>query len=86
MPELAGALAAGDLDLGPLVSGTVPLTEAPAALERLARGEAPAGWSRSRTDVPLDPGGGAGQPPPGVEDVGLLPRGRTRPAGCAAGR
>ena len=39
VPELAEALAAGDLDLGPLVSGTVPLAEAPAALERLARGE-----------------------------------------------
>ncbi|MEU7808991.1 MULTISPECIES: alcohol dehydrogenase catalytic domain-containing protein [unclassified Micromonospora] len=39
VPELAAALAAGDLDLGPLVSGTVPLSEAPAALSRLARGE-----------------------------------------------
>ncbi|WBC15253.1 zinc-binding dehydrogenase [Micromonospora sp. WMMA1998] len=39
VPELAAALAAGDLDLTPLVSGTVSLAEAPAALERLARGE-----------------------------------------------
>ncbi|QLQ35195.1 alcohol dehydrogenase catalytic domain-containing protein [Micromonospora robiginosa] len=39
VPELAAALAAGDLDLAPLVSGTVSLAEAPAALERLARGE-----------------------------------------------
>ncbi|MGW4292842.1 zinc-binding dehydrogenase [Micromonospora chersina] len=39
VPELAGALADGSLDLAPLVSGTVPLDEAPAALDRLARGE-----------------------------------------------
>ncbi|MCP3781885.1 zinc-binding dehydrogenase [Micromonospora sp. A3M-1-15] len=39
VPELAGALADGSLDLAPLVSGTVPLDEAPAALGRLARGE-----------------------------------------------
>ncbi|WP_431934004.1 alcohol dehydrogenase catalytic domain-containing protein [Micromonospora sp. RP3T] len=39
VPELAAALAAGDLDLAPLVSGTVTLAEAPAALDRLARGE-----------------------------------------------
>nr|WP_018785025.1 alcohol dehydrogenase catalytic domain-containing protein [Micromonospora sp. CNB394] len=36
VPELAAALAAGDLDLAPLVSGTVSLSEAPAALDRLA--------------------------------------------------
>ncbi|MET7835382.1 zinc-binding dehydrogenase [Micromonospora sediminicola] len=39
VPELAAALAAGDLDLAPLVSGTVSLAEAPEALDRLARGE-----------------------------------------------
>jgi S-(hydroxymethyl)glutathione dehydrogenase/alcohol dehydrogenase len=39
VPELAAALADGTLDLRPLVSGTVPLDEAPAAFGRLARGE-----------------------------------------------
>ncbi|WP_433318344.1 alcohol dehydrogenase catalytic domain-containing protein [Micromonospora chersina] len=39
VPELAGALADGSLDLAPLVSGAIPLDEAPVALDRLARGE-----------------------------------------------
>ncbi|MFC0033747.1 alcohol dehydrogenase catalytic domain-containing protein [Micromonospora chaiyaphumensis] len=39
VPELAAALADGSLDLAPLVSGAIPLDEAPAALDRLARGE-----------------------------------------------
>ncbi|MFG3599585.1 alcohol dehydrogenase catalytic domain-containing protein [Micromonospora chersina] len=39
VPELAGALADGSLDLAPLVSGAIPLDEAPGALDRLARGE-----------------------------------------------
>ncbi|MGW9197435.1 alcohol dehydrogenase catalytic domain-containing protein [Micromonospora chersina] len=39
VPELAAALADGGLDLAPLVSGAIPLDEAPAALDRLARGE-----------------------------------------------
>ncbi|WP_374250646.1 zinc-binding dehydrogenase [Micromonospora sp. R77] len=39
VPELARSLGAGSLDLRPLVSGTIPLDEAPAAVDRLARGE-----------------------------------------------
>ncbi|MFE9690902.1 alcohol dehydrogenase catalytic domain-containing protein [Micromonospora sp. NPDC005806] len=39
VPVLAAALGDGTLDLRPLVSGTLPLDEAPAAFGRLARGE-----------------------------------------------
>lgn len=39
VPELARSLGAGTLDLRPLVSGTIGLDEAPAAFDRLARGE-----------------------------------------------
>ncbi|RAO28724.1 S-(hydroxymethyl)mycothiol dehydrogenase [Micromonospora saelicesensis] len=39
VPVLAAELADSALDLGVLVSGTVPLDEAPAAFDRLARGE-----------------------------------------------
>ena len=39
VPELARALGDGTLDLRPLVSGRIPLDEAPAAFDRLARGE-----------------------------------------------
>ncbi|MET8361143.1 alcohol dehydrogenase catalytic domain-containing protein [Micromonospora sp. NPDC005171] len=39
VPVLAAELADGTLDLGVLVSGTIPLDEAPAAFDRLARGE-----------------------------------------------
>ncbi|TYC20448.1 zinc-binding dehydrogenase [Micromonospora sp. MP36] len=39
VPELAAALTDGTLDLRPLISGTVALDEAPAAFDRLARGE-----------------------------------------------
>ncbi|PWU46950.1 alcohol dehydrogenase [Micromonospora globispora] len=39
VPELARALSDGTLDLRPLVSGRIPLDEAPAAFDRLARGE-----------------------------------------------
>jgi S-(hydroxymethyl)glutathione dehydrogenase/alcohol dehydrogenase len=39
VPELARSLGDGTLDLRPLVSGTVGLDEAPAAFDRLARGE-----------------------------------------------
>ncbi|SCG52436.1 S-(hydroxymethyl)glutathione dehydrogenase / alcohol dehydrogenase [Micromonospora siamensis] len=39
VPVLARAVADGALDLTPLVSGTIGLDEAPAALRRLARGE-----------------------------------------------
>ncbi|MEU7804045.1 alcohol dehydrogenase catalytic domain-containing protein [Micromonospora arborensis] len=39
VPVLAAELAAGALDLGVLVSGTIGLDEAPTAFDRLARGE-----------------------------------------------
>ncbi|WCN83667.1 alcohol dehydrogenase catalytic domain-containing protein [Micromonospora sp. LH3U1] len=39
VPVLAAELAEGALDLRVLVSGTIPLDEAPAAFDRLARGE-----------------------------------------------
>ncbi|WP_200209994.1 zinc-binding dehydrogenase [Micromonospora coerulea] len=39
VPELARSLAAGTLDLRPLVSGTLALDDAPAAFDRLAGGE-----------------------------------------------
>jgi Zn-dependent alcohol dehydrogenase len=39
VPVLAGELADGTLDLRVLVSGTMPLDEAPVAFDRLARGE-----------------------------------------------
>ena len=39
VPELARALGDRTLDLRPLVSGRIPLDEAPAAFDRLARGE-----------------------------------------------
>ncbi|SCF31285.1 S-(hydroxymethyl)glutathione dehydrogenase / alcohol dehydrogenase [Micromonospora mirobrigensis] len=39
VPVLARAVAEGTLDLSPLISGTIGLDEAPAALRRLARGE-----------------------------------------------
>ncbi|MGC1212132.1 MAG: zinc-binding dehydrogenase, partial [Micromonospora sp.] len=39
VPELARAVGDGTLDLRPLVSGRIPLDEAPAAFARLARGE-----------------------------------------------
>ncbi|MEH1169243.1 alcohol dehydrogenase catalytic domain-containing protein [Micromonospora sp. CPCC 205539] len=39
VPELARAVLDGTLDLAPLVSGVVSLDEAPAAFDRLARGE-----------------------------------------------
>ncbi|MEV7330272.1 alcohol dehydrogenase catalytic domain-containing protein [Micromonospora sp. NPDC093244] len=39
VPVLAAELSAGTLDLGLLVSGTITLDEAPAAFDRLARGE-----------------------------------------------
>ncbi|MFC4147141.1 zinc-binding dehydrogenase [Micromonospora mangrovi] len=39
VPELARSVDAGTLDLRPLVSGTLGLDEAPAAFDRLARGE-----------------------------------------------
>ncbi|MEH0841486.1 zinc-binding dehydrogenase [Micromonospora sp. CPCC 205711] len=39
VPALAREVVDGTLDLGPLISGLIPLEEAPAAFDRLARGE-----------------------------------------------
>jgi S-(hydroxymethyl)glutathione dehydrogenase/alcohol dehydrogenase len=39
VPELAAAVLAGSLDLNPLISHRIPLSDAPAAFARMARGE-----------------------------------------------